>query len=390
MGPLHGLKVVEFASIGPGPFCAMMLADLGADVIRVDRADHVPETFPTTPPLEPLNRGRRSIAVDLKHPDATETVLRLIHDADALVEGYRPGVMERLGLGPDVCLGRNPRLVYGRMTGWGQHGPWAARAGHDINYIALSGALSLMRRAGQAPSPPANLVGDFGGGGMLLALGVCAALVESLRSGQGQVIDAAMTDGSALLTTLLLGYKALGEQMDEPLRSTRAWLEPGTNFIDTGAPYYDVYECADGEYVTIGAIEPQFYAEFLARTPLGREELPPQNDRTRWAEMKVRVAKMFKTKPRDEWVEVLAGSDVCFAPVLSVDEAARHPHNVDRGTFVRRDGVLQPAPAPRFSRTPAQIVAPPPHPGQHSAEILMDWGFHPTQIEALMAAGAVR
>lgn len=390
MGPLEGVKVIELAGIGPGPFCAMMLADLGAEVIQVDRVSSVPDEIPDERPPEPLSRGRKSIGIDLKNQRGVETLLTLIEGADALVEGFRPGVMERLGVGPDVCLDRNPKLIYGRMTGWGQTGPLASTAGHDINYIGLSGVLSLMRRAGQAPLPPVNLVGDFGGGGMLLAIGICAALFEAERSGKGQVIDAAMTDGSALLATLLLGYKALGERLEDPMRSMRAWLEPGTNFIDTGAPFYDVYECADGEFVTIGAIEPQFYVELSRLTGLDSEDLPPQNDRAQWPAMKVRVAKLFKTKARDEWVDLFGETDACFAPVLSVDEAAQHPHNVARATYVEIEGVVQPAPAPRFSRTVAEISGPPPHPGEQTADVLAAWGFSSSEISALRDDGAVR
>jgi alpha-methylacyl-CoA racemase len=390
MGPLEGVKVIELAGIGPGPFCAMMLADLGAAVIQVDRVSSVPEEIPDERPLEPLSRGRKSIGIDLKNQRGIDTLLTLIDGADALVEGFRPGVMERLGVGPDVCLDRNPKLIYGRMTGWGQTGPLASTAGHDINYIGLSGVLSLMRRAGEAPLPPVNLVGDFGGGGMLLAIGICAALFEAERSGKGQVIDAAMTDGSALLATLVLGYKALGERLEDPMRSMRAWLEPGTNFIDTGAPFYDVYECADGEFVTIGAIEPQFYAELSRLTGLDGEDFPAQNDRAQWPAMKVRVAKLFKTKARDEWVDLFGEADACFAPVLSVDEAAKHPHNVARATYVEIEGVVQPAPAPRFSRTVAEISGPPPHPGEQTADVLAASGFSSAEISALRDDGAVR
>jgi alpha-methylacyl-CoA racemase len=368
----------------------MVLADLGADVVRVERASSVPEAFPEERPPEPINRNRLSVGLDLKNPLGVEALLRLVEQADALVEGFRPGVTERLGVGPDACLERNPALVYGRMTGWGQTGPWAHLAGHDINYIGLSGVLSLLRRAEGSPQPPANLLGDFGGGGMLLALGICAALLEARTSGLGQVVDAAMTDGSALLATLLLGYKALGERMDDPMRSMRAWLEPGTNFIDTGAHFYDVYECADGEYVTIGSIEPQFYAELMRLTGLGNADLPAQNDRAAWPAAKVKVAEAFKTRTRDEWVEVLGGSDACFAPVLSIEEAAAHPHNAARGTYVEVEGVLQPAPAPRFSRTPSRTPTPPDHPGEHTDEVLSSWGFDPGEIAALRRDGAVR
>ncbi len=380
MGPLEGIRVIEIAGIGPGPFCAMVLADLGADVVRVDRADRVPDEAPATPSLDLLNRGRRSIGVNLKVPEGVETVLRLVESADVLIEGFRPGVAERLGIGPDECAARNPRLVYGRMTGWGQDGSYASMAGHDINYIALAGVLSTIGRAGEAPVPPINLVGDFGGGGMLLALGVCAALVETARSGRGQVIDAAMTDGAALLSTMVHSFVAMGH-----------WGERGTNMLDTGAPFYDVYECADGEYVSIGSIEPQFYAELLRITGLeSADDLPRQMDREAWPAMKARVADVIRSRTRNEWVELMEGSDVCFAPVLTPQEAYEHPHNVARGTFVEVAGVMQPAPAPRFSRTPGEISSPPPDPGQHTDELLADWGFGADEIADLRAGGAVR
>lgn len=379
MGPLEGIKVIEIAGIGPGPFCAMVLADLGAEVIRVDRAGSVAEDFPEQRSLDLLNRGRKSIGVDLKQPDGVETILKLVESADALIEGFRPGVAERLGIGPDVCLSRNPRLVYGRMTGWGQTGSYASMAGHDINYISLAGVLGAIGREGQAPVPPINLVGDFGGGGMLLALGVCAALVETASSGQGQVVDAAMTDGSALLATMVHSFVAMG-----------IWGERGTNMLDTGAPFYDVYECADGEFVSLGSIEPQFYAELMRITGLGDEDLPRQMDRSQWPTLKARVAEVMKSKPRDEWVALMEGTDVCFAPVLSIAEAYEHPHNVERGTFVEVDGVRQPAPAPRFSRTPGAISSPPPHAGEHTEEVLSAWGFAADDLAALRASGAIK
>ncbi len=379
MGPLAGVKVVEIAGIGPGPFCAMVLADLGAEVIRVDRASGVPEQIPEGPARDVLNRGRRSIAVDLKTPRGAETVLRLVESADALIEGFRPGVAERLGIGPDAALAANPRLVYGRMTGWGQDGPYADAAGHDINYIALSGLLHAIGRAGEAPVPPLNLVGDFGGGGMLLALGVVAALLETRSSGEGQVVDASMVDGAALLGTMVFGFFGTGGWNDER----------GTNLLDTGAHFYDVYETADGRHVSIGSIEPQFYAELLRLSGLQDEDLPAQFDREQWPAMKERVAAVFATKTRDEWCEIMDASDVCFAPVLSLAEAPEHPHNRARGTFVEQAGVVQPAPAPRFSRTPGELVAPPPHPGQHTDEVLRAWGFEADEIAKLRADGAV-
>jgi alpha-methylacyl-CoA racemase len=378
-GPLAGTKVVEIAGIGPGPFCAMMLADMGADVIRVDRAQNVSGGDPSAPPSDVLMRGRRSIGVDLKHPDGVETVLSLIEAADALIEGFRPGVMERLGLGPDAALARNPRLVYGRMTGWGQEGPYAPTAGHDINYIALAGALEPIGRKGGPPVPPLNLVGDFGGGGMLLAFGVAAGLVHAQRTGEGQVVDAAMVDGAAILMTMFHAFRAMGIWEDAR----------GTNLLDTGAHFYDVYETADGKYVSIGSIEPQFYAELLQHTGLEGEDLPWQMDRTQWGGMKDRLGEIFRSKTRDEWCSIMEGTDVCFAPVLSLGEAPEHPHNVHRNTFVELEGVVQPAPAPRFSRTEVSVQRPPAHAGQHTDEILADWGFDADRIAKLRDAGAV-
>lgn len=380
MGPLDGIKVIEIAGIGPGPFCAMLLADMGAEVIRVDRAGHVADEMPDAPNLDLLNRSRKSIGVDLKNPDGVETILRLVESADAIIEGFRPGVAERLGIGPEDCMARNPKLIYGRMTGWGQTGPYAATAGHDINYIALSGVLGTIGRAGEAPVPPINLIGDFGGGGMLLALGVCAALVETAKSGEGQVIDAAMTDGSALLATMVHSMIAMGIWRDGR----------GTNMLDTGAPFYDAFECADGEYISLGSIEPQFYAELMRITGLENEGMPRQNDRSHWAENKVKIAATIKSKTRDEWSELMEGSDVCFAPVLSPQEAYVHPHNVERETFVEVAGVMQPAPAPRFSRTPATISSPPPHAGQHTDEALESWGFAADDLATLRASGAIK
>jgi len=381
-GPLTGMRVVELSGIGPAPFCAMVLADFGAEVVRVDRAQSVrPPSGDARPSADLLARGRRSIGVDLKHPDGVATVLRMVEHADALIEGFRPGVTERLGVGPDVCLARNPRLVYGRMTGWGQDGPYAPMAGHDINYIALAGALHPIGRHGQGPVPPLNLVGDFGGGGMLLALGVCAALVEAGRSGKGQVVDAAMVDGAALLTTMIHAFLAMGIWADER----------GVNSLDGAAPYYDAYETADGTYVSVGSIEPQFYAELLRLTGLSDDpDFARQDDRAHWPGLKARLAAVFKTKTRAEWCELMDGSDVCFAPVLSLREAAGHPHNRARGTFIDVGGVTQPAPAPRFSRTPAQVQRPPAHDGQHTDEVLREWGFAAGDIDQLRQSGAVR
>ena len=377
-GPLSGIKIIELAGIGPGPFAAMLLADMGADVIRVDRAGAV-RPGASGPSWDLLNRGRRSIGVDLKSADGAEAVLRLVEQADVLIEGFRPGVTERLGLGPDACLARNPKLVYGHMTGWGQDGPYSQAAGHDINYIALAGALHPIGRAGQAPVPPLNLVGDFGGGAMFLVVGLLAALIEARHSGQGQVVDAAMVDGAAVLMTMFHG-----------LRATGLWAEErGTNMLDTGAHFYDTYECADGRYVSIGSIEPQFYAELRRLAGLDDAAFDAQMDASAWPELKARVAEVFKTKTRDEWCALMEHTDVCFAPVLSLSEAPTHPHNVARGTFVEVAGVVQPAPAPRFSRTPGEVSRPPAYPGAHTDEALADWGFAADEIAKLREAGAV-
>jgi len=378
-GPLQGVKVIEIAGIGPGPFTAMMLADMGADVIRVDRPQAVSTADPAKPSLEVLNRGRRSIGVDLKQTEGVETVLRLVDQADALIEGFRPGVAERLGIGPDTCLARNPRLVYGRMTGWGQEGPYAQAAGHDINYIALAGALAHFGRAGTKPTPPINIVGDFGGGGMLLAFGVVCGLLEAGRSGKGQVIDAAMVDGAAILMTMIWGFHALG-----------VWGEFGTNVLDTGAPFYDTYETADGRFVSLGSLEPQFYAELLQRLGLADDGLAAQMDQSGWPVLREKLTALFKTKTRDEWCEVLEMTDACFAPVLTMDEAPQHPHVKARGTIVKEHGVMQPAPAPRFSRTPGAIQCPPAWPGQHTDETLLAWGFSPAELAELRETGAIK
>jgi len=381
MGPLTGIRIVEVAGIGPGPFCAMMLADMGADVIRVDRANQVSGGDPTTPPADVLNRSRRSIGLDLKSPEGVAVLLDLVAEADALVEGFRPGVAERLGFGPDVCLERNPKLVFGRMTGWGQDGPYADTAGHDINYIALAGVLAHLGRAGEQPTPPINLVGDFGGGGMLLAFGVACGLLSARTTGVGQVIDAAMVDGAATLMMMIWALQHMGI-WDSGSR--------GTNMLDTGAPFYDTFECADGEYVSIGSIEPQFYAELVRLTGLEGEDLPWQHDRAQWGPTKARFAEIFRSKTRDEWCSIMEGSDVCFAPVLTMDEATRHPHNIERGTFTEVAGLVQPAPSPRFSATPGAISRPPAHPGQHTDEVLGEWlGLGSDRVEELRSSGAV-
>ncbi len=376
MGPLEGITVVELAGIGPGPFAAGLLSDMGATVIRVDRPLGA---APGGPPVDTLNRGRQSIAVNLKHPEGREVVLALVRKSDALLEGFRPGVTERLGLGPEKCLEANPALVYARMTGWGQTGPYSTVAGHDINYISLSGALSLVGRAGEAPVPPVNLVGDFGGGALYCAFGIVCGILEARSSGLGQVVDVSMVDGSAGLTNMIWGLKAMGFWSDQR----------GINMLDTGAHFYDVYRCADGEFVSIGSIEPQFYSELLRLTGLeGEPEFDAQMDRSAWPHLKKRLAGVLASKTRSEWCEIMEGSDVCFAPVLSLDEAAAHPHNVARGTFTTVDGVTQPAAAPRFGRTPGAIQGPPVHPGADTDVVLEMVGLG-DQISHLRQSGAV-
>ncbi|MGH6957166.1 MAG: CaiB/BaiF CoA transferase family protein [Caulobacteraceae bacterium] len=357
-GPLTGLKVVEFAGIGPGPFCGMLLSDLGADVVRIDRAGGRGGAK-----TDITSRGRRSVALDLKDPAAVETALRLMEKADAVFEGFRPGVMERLGLGPEVALKRNPKLVYGRMTGWGQFGPYAQAAGHDINYIAIAGALHAI--GAERPTPPLNLVGDFGGGALYLAFGLLAGVTHARATGQGQVIDCAMTDGAASLMAMFYGFSASGMWKDE----RRA------NMLDGGAPFYDAYECADGRWIALGSIEPQFYALLLEKAGLTDPAFKAQMDRAAWPELKAKLAAVIKTKSRDEWCAIMEATDVCFAPVLDLAEAPRHPHNVARRTFVEVEGVTQPAPAPRFSATPGAVQGPPPAIGAHTGAVLADWGI---------------
>jgi alpha-methylacyl-CoA racemase len=382
MGPLAGVRIVEIAGIGPGPFAAMMLADMGADIVRVDRAAAVRGGDPEQPPLDIMNRGRRSIGVDLKSPDGVETVLTLVEKADGLIEGFRPGVTERLGIGPDDCLARNPRLVYGRMTGWGQDGPMAQMAGHDMNYIAIGGALGAIGRPDERPQPPLNLVGDFGGGGMLLAFGLVCGILEARASGEGQVVDAAMVDGTAVLTTFMHGMMAMGAWKDER----------GANMLDTGAHFYEVYECADGKFLSVGAIEPQFYAALLEGTGLTDDPDFAGNsfDRSTWPKLKDRLAEVFRTRTRDEWAATFDGTDACVAPVLSLGEAPHHPHNVARTTFVDHAGVVQPAPAPRFSRTVQEIQRPAAHAGQHTDEVLSEWGVADAdRLAELRSKGAI-
>ena len=372
-GPLSTLKVLEFAGIGPGPFCGMLLSDLGADVVRIDR-----KGAGRGSKADITARGRRSIAMDLKSPAAVAACLKLMETSDAVFEGFRPGVMERLGLGPDVALGRNPRLVYGRMTGWGQTGPYAKAAGHDMNYIAISGALSAIGTADK-PIPPLNLVGDFGGGALYLAFGLLAGVIHARASGEGQVIDCAMSDGAASLMAMFYGFKAAG-----------VWTsDRRDNLLDGGAHFYDTYQCRDGAWISIASIEPQFYALLLEKTGISDPEFAAQMDRGRWPDLKARLAKVIAAKPRDHWVELMEGTDVCFAPVLDLDEAPRHPHNQARETFLDIGGVIQPAPAPRFSKTPGAVAGPPPAIGAHSREALADWGLSETEINALAASDVI-
>jgi alpha-methylacyl-CoA racemase len=382
MGPLDGVRIVELAGIGPGPFCAMLLSDMGAEVIRVDRAAMVgldTDRDGNDARFNLLARGRRNIAVDLKNPAGVDATLRLIDRADALIEGFRPGVMERLGLGPEICLARNPKLVYGRMTGWGQDGPIAHTAGHDINYIALSGVLHSIGEAGGPPAIPLNLIGDFGGGALYLAMGVLAGVISARATGKGQVIDCSMVEGSASLMMMMYGALASG-----------AWREErGSNRTDGGSHFYHVYETSDGEYVSVGSIEPQFYALLLKHTGLEGKMLPPQTDRAAWPDMQRRLAHIFKQKTRAEWDEIMQQTDICFAPVLRMSEAIGHPHNRHRHSFVEIEGIAQPAPAPRFLGTPTRVQRPPARVGEHTDAILRDWGFGTDEIAALHGCGAV-
>ncbi len=372
MGPLQGIRIVEFAGIGPGPFAAMLLSDMGAEVIRIDRkGGRTPGKFETT------YRGREAVLLDLKKSEAVEAALKLIEKADALIEGFRPGVMERLGVGPDVCLKRNPKLVYGRMTGWGQTGPLANAAGHDINYIALTGALHAIGNATGKPVPPLNLVGDFGGGALYLAFGVVCGILEAKRSGRGQVVDAAMTDGAASLMAMFYGMAAAGVWQDQR----------GVNMLDSGTHFYDTYETKDGKWISLGSIEPQFYRELLEKTGISDPAFTAQMDRTAWPALKGKIAAVIKTKTRDEWDAIMLGSDVCYAPVLSLSEAPKHPHNAARETFIEIGGVVQPAPAPRFSRTKPEVKGPPCE--ADSEKALSAWGFSTTDIAALKDAGAI-
>ena len=374
-GPLSGYRIIEIAGIGPGPFAAMLLSDMGAEVIRVDRAQAV---RPGARANDISLRGRRNVALDLKNPAGVEALLQLVEKADAIIEGFRPGVMERLGLGPDTCLARNPRIVFGRMTGWGQEGMYANAAGHDINYISLAGSLAHFARAGEAPVPPLNMVGDFGGGGMFLAYGVVCALLEAQKSGKGQVVDTAMVDGTAVLMTMFWSMKQSGFFNENA---------PGTNLLDTGAHFYDVFECKDGKYVSLGSIEPQFYAELLRLTGLeGDPEFARQMDTSLWPKLKERLRDKMREKTRDEWCAIMEATDVCFAPVLTMSEAAEHPHNVERRTFLNVNGAVQPAPAPRFSRTVPEIARGSAVAGENTVEVLKEWGV--ADVDALIANGA--
>jgi alpha-methylacyl-CoA racemase len=380
MGPLHGLRIIELASIGPGPMCAMLLADQGADVVRIDRLEASELGVPMDKRFEVSGRNRRSVALDLKAPAGRDAVLRLVEGADMLIEGFRPGVAERLGVGPEQCHARNRGLIYGRLTGFGQTGPLAQAAGHDLNYIALTGALHAIGPAGGKPVPPLNLVGDYGGGALYLAFGLLAALFERSRSGRGQVVDAAMVDGAGSLMSIFYGLAAAGK-----------WGGPrGANLLDGGAPFYDTYETSDGKFVSIGALEPKFFAEMAKRIGLDRRFVKAQYDRTQWPEMRAAMADTLRGKTRDEWCALLEGSDACFAPVLSLEEAPQHAHSVSRGGFVEVGGVVQPAPAPRFGRSTPEAPQPAPAIGTHTDAVLAEAGFSAAEIAALHAAGAAR
>lgn len=379
MGVLSGLRVIEMAGIGPAPFCCMQLADMGADVLRIDRLEESGLGVPTPPKLDLLNRGKRSLAVDLKSSQGVDTVKALIRQADVLIEGFRPGVMEKLGLGPDACLGINPKLVFGRMTGWGQSGPLSQRAGHDINFIAITGALNAIGRKEQPPSIPLNLIGDFAGGSLYLAMGVLAAVISARHTGVGQVVDAAIVDGVVNLLTMQWSFDQMG------IWST----ERGCGFINGGAPFYDVYETADGRYMAVGCVEKKFYEEFVVRLGLDITNLPKQNDQSRWDELREQFARMFKSRLQSEWVRIFSESDACVAPVLDMEEAVSHPHNIARNLFTRIDGALNPLPAPKFSKTPSSISRAAPSPGADGEDALSDWGFSPKQITALRDARTI-
>jgi alpha-methylacyl-CoA racemase len=380
MGPLKGLRIIEMAGIGPAPFCSMLLADMGAEVLRIDRLVASDIGIPVPPKYDLLNRNKRSAAIDIKSADGLATVRRLAEKADVLIEGFRPGVMERLGLGPADLRPLNRRLVYGRMTGWGQDGPLARAAGHDLNYIALSGVLSALGRKGERPAIPLNLIGDFGAGSLYLAMGVLAAVMSARESGTGQVVDAAIVDGAANLLTLIYGYKQMG-----------AWInERGVNVTDGGAPFYDVYETKDKRYISVAPVEKKFYLELLERIGLANDELPDQNDRSGWDRLRVRLADVFKRRTRDEWCAMLEGTDACFAPVLDMDECVTHPHNIARKTHVVIDGVMNPAPAPRFSETPSTLRKVSSSTGEDTEAALSDWGFSREELDVLKGSAAIR
>jgi len=385
MGPLKGIKIIEIAATAAAPFCGMMLSDMGAEVIRVDRIGGPPSLAVSKgikdvkDVKDVLARGRRTVALDLSNSEGAEILLRLCEKADALFEGFRPGVVERLGIGPETCLARNPKLVYGRLTGWGQDGPLAQAAGHDINFISLSGVLHAIGRRGERPVPPLNLVGDFGGGGMLLAFGIVCGLLEAAKSGKGQVIDASMVDGSALLMTFFFSMRDMGFFFEER----------GTNLLDGGSHFNDAYETKDGKWISIGSIEPQFYAELIRKAGLDAERFAPQMDIAKWPEFKDEIIQAFKTKTRDEWCTIMEGSNVCFAPVLSLSEAPNHPHNQARKNFITVEGVLQPAPAPRFSRTIPEVNHGYRRPGHDTLSVLNDYGFSKAEMEVLQSKGIV-
>lgn len=380
MGPLSGLRVIAIGGIGPAPFCAMLLADMGADVVRIDRVESHDGPIGVDARTEVLHRNQRSVAIDLKAGPGVATVLRMCASADALIEGYRPGVMERLGLSPERCFEANPRLVYGRMTGWGQTGPLAGRPGHDINYVALSGVLSLLGRDGEPPLPPLNLIGDMGGGGLLHAFGIVCAIIDAQRTGSGQVVDTSMVEGSALLASVIFALRAAGWWRD-----TR-----GSNLLDGGAPFYNVYATSDGGYMAVGALEPKFYAELLDGLGLADDALPAQMDTGTWPGLKQRFAAIFRTRTRDEWTSEFENRDACVVPVLTLAEAAAHPHNKARKSFCAPDDVLQAAPAPRFSRSEPSLPTPPPQRGGNTSDVLADYGFSTEEISTLKREGIIR
>lgn len=375
MGPLKGVRIVEFAGLGPGPFAGMMLADMGAEILRIERRGG--SLHFSGKDKDILARGRKSITLNLKEPGATEAALRLIEQADAIIEGYRPGVMERLGLGPDVCMERNPALVYGRMTGWGQDGELAQAAGHDLNYIAISGALWATGYADRKPTPPLNLLGDFGGGGMFLAYGIVCAMMRAKATGQGDIVDASISDGTAALMAPIFGYQATGRWKNQR----------ESNFLDGGAPYYGVYECSCGGWITIGAIEPQFWALFMKTLELPEDDFGDRNDQEQWPQMRIAIAEVFVKKTRDEWVDLMEGTDICFAPVLSMEEAPNHGHNQSRETFVTKNGVVQPRPAPRFKNAPPELPSAPPAKGADNETALLDWGFSQEELSKMLSDG---